>query len=425
MIHQLIRLSVLTIIFTQAACERIGDGKTEQGQDMRTVEYYSTIALRESPYPAFKGVVRLSREEAMKRNHYRFTYDKSYRLSSVSFWLEDRLRRPNHTANYFFTAPLQKINYDQNREIITYYDRFGNPITQRGAHRSVYLLDEEGRRMKLHFEDDAGNIIENNWGISRYEWSRQNDGSILESRYDLRGDPRPLRPQFDFYRIRLFYDETGLLALMQNIEEDGDKLKINDSGVAQDQLLFDRRGKWLGWNVLDDNHQLTRGNGPNVARGINTSNAYGYETGIRYEGTDGSPIINSHGFWGSKRYYDPYGNYDYTHFIDSLGNPGINFTSGYCYAFYTFDEGGYNRLKIELMDVDKNLVLHKQGGYAVIQYEYDEFDQLIKTQYLGINEESINRKDNGVAWIEYQYNDDHALVKSIRFDRSGKSLDSD
>jgi hypothetical protein len=61
-----------------------------------------------------------------------------------------------------------------------------------------------------------------------------------------------------------------------------------------------------------------------VAKGINISNNYGYEISIRYEDIDGSPIINAHGFWGGKRFYDKYGNYSYTHFIDSLGNPGIN-----------------------------------------------------------------------------------------------------
>ena len=396
--------------------------QTSREGDKNRTEYYSMIPLRESPYPVFQGIIRLSEEEAMTRNHYRFQYDSQFRLESVSFWLGDRLRNPNHTANYFFTSPMLKIEYSHNQEVITYYDRHGNQTTQRGAYRSVYSLDEKGRRTSLHYEDAEGNPVVNGWDISNYTWEHQNDGSVIEGRYNAEGTLMSLRPHFEFHRIRLYYDQNGFLALMQNIDETGELLE-NSTGVAQDKLLFDSQGRWMGWNVLDANHELHRGNGPNVAKGINIPDAYGYETSIRYEDVDGTALINSHGFWGSKRYYDKYGNYSYTQFIDSLGNPGINEQSGYCYAFYTWDDVGYNRLKIELMDVKKQPVLHKRGGYATIQYTYDSTDNLVKVNYLGADGEMINRADNGTSYIEYTYDENHARLESKRFDKSGKLLD--
>jgi len=212
------------------------------------------------------------------------------------------------------------------------------------------------------------------------------------------------------------------LALMQNIDESG-ILVENNTGVAQDKLLFDKEGRWLGWNVLDAQHQLHRGNGPNVAKGINIPNEFGYESNIRYEDIDGSPIVNSHGFWGSKRFYDKYGNYSYTHFIDSLGNPGINEESGYCYAVYTWDDEGFNLLKIELQDVNKQSILHSKRGYATILYEYNEFDNVTKISYLGQNGEKVNRKDNGVSFIGHNYNENQTLKNTNRYNKSDEILD--
>ena len=61
--------------------------KTQSEVFGKLIEYYSSIPLRESPYPDFKGIVRLSEEEALSRNHYRFEYDDKFRLKNVSFWL--------------------------------------------------------------------------------------------------------------------------------------------------------------------------------------------------------------------------------------------------------------------------------------------------------------------------------------------------
>lgn len=415
---------LFVIVFILFSCDTSNPSLNQKTNDEKTgnlTEYYSMIPLRESPYPTFQGILRLSKEEAMARNHYRFVYDSEFRLESISFWIGDKLRKPNHTANYFFTSPIQKLKYIDNKEIITYYDRFGNQTTQRGAYKSVYSLDKQQRRVALHFEDDNGITIENSWGISNYEWEHLNDGSIIESRFDLNGNIKSLRPHFEFYRIKLYYEQNGYLALMQNIDDKG-FLKENNSGVAQDKLLFDNEGRWLGWNVLNAEHQLHRGNGPNVAKGINIPNKFGYETSIRYEDVDGATIINSHGFWGGKRYYDTYGNYSHTHFLDSSGNPGINQKTGYCHSFYTLDNRGYNILKIELMDVNKKPVLHKKGGYATIQYEYDEFDNKIKVNYLGLDGKKINRKDNGVSYIIYDYDENHALKNNNRYNKSGELL---
>ena len=379
--------------------------------------YYSSLALRESPYPGLKGIVQLSSKTAQVRNHYLFEYDSLFRIKQVSFRLRNSLRPPNHTASYFFTTSIQKYAYKGNKVEISFFDEFENQTNQRGVWKEVYELNEMGKKVALYFQDQNENEIENSWGIARYDWVHKFDGSIIETRADLNGNPKPLRPGFEFYKIRLSYEPSGFLAVMQNIDDDG-KLIANKTGVAQDKLLFDETGKWYGWNVLDENHQLKSGNGPNVAKGINVPNKFGYESSIRYEDENGQSRINRYGFWGSKRFYDSVGNYDYTYFTDSLGNPGINQNSGYCYARYYWDAKKLKRTKIELLDPYNKLVNHKTRGYAIIKFEYDN-NRLIKTTYLDEGGKLVNRKDNGTAYITYEYIQEKNTTMINRFDKEG------
>ncbi len=392
--------------------------------DDSIIEYYSTIPLRESPYPSKQGVIRLTKEEAMERNHYQFTFDKNLKLKSISFYLGNELINPNHTSNYFFTTSQQKFEYIDNLEIRTFFDRFGNQRTQRRAFKEIYTLDSFGRYKSLSFEDKSGNQIENSWGISKYEWDIQNDGSVIEKRYNLKGEDKSLRPGFEFYTIRLYFEQNGFLALMQNIDKNGNLVE-NSSGVAQDKLHFDKDGRWLGWTVLDKNHQIKRGNGPNVAKGINIPDKYGYETSIRYEDIDGTTIINSHGFWGGKRYYDKFGNYDYTQFVDSLGNLGINERTGYATAKYTWSDDGLNRLSLQLLGLNNEPVLHKTRGYASYKNEYNQDGNIIKSSNLGLNNEPINSTGNGISFYTYKYDDNKKRIETKRFDKNGNELKKD
>lgn len=390
--------------------------------EVASVAYYSSIPLRESPYPRWRGLVRMNAKQAQSRNHYRFFYDDQFRLIRITFQLGEALKEPNHTANYFFTTPEIRFTYQDNLEIRTFYDRFGNPSTQRGAYKEIYTMDEMGKYQFLHFENEKLERIENTWGIAKYQWNLQPNGAVIEQRFKLNGEPQTLRPSFEFYTIRLCYEENGFLALMQNINEHGQLIE-NNSGVAQDKLHFDQAGLWYGWTVLDAQNQVKRGNGPNVARGINVPNEWGYESGIRYEDERGEVVKNAYGFWGSLRFYDAYGNYDFTQFIDKDGQSGIHEKAGYSIAQYLWSADGLRQEQVRLLDETKQPVMHESRGYTGFKIEYDKQGRRMKTTYLNLEGKAENRLDNGVAYIEYEYDINNRLMNSKRFDRDGKLLE--
>ena len=379
--------------------------------DIAFTEYYSTLPFRETPFPDVRGIVPITKNIAKKRNHYKFEYDSKKRLRRVSFLLGNTLRDPNHTANYFYLSSVIEFHYETNKEIRTFFDKFYQPISVRGnVFKEIYELDERNHRKSLYFEDKEGKRIENNWNIARYEWEIQLDGSVIEERYNLKGEVVPMRPGLNFFRLRLIYQHTGFLHIMQNIDEKG-QLVENETGVAQDKIESMKDGRWLGWTVMDKHYQLKNGNGPLVSKGIYPSDDFGYEVGAWHEDSQGNPIASAYGFWGSKTQFDDKGNMIFRTFLDSLKNPGPHLQAGYTHLRITWDKKGLNELSRELLDKDMMPINHQKLGYATTKRSYDKKGRLIKVAFYDAKGNLVNRTDNGTAFYEYSYKDNVRTVK--------------
>ena len=86
--------------------------QAEQLEDKLNVYYYSSVEFVETPLSYLKGSVPLSKEVALGRNHYRFTYDDKHRLKSITFFNGDTPRNPNHTSNLFTLAHRLVFSYE-------------------------------------------------------------------------------------------------------------------------------------------------------------------------------------------------------------------------------------------------------------------------------------------------------------------------
>src|SRR5690606_38175372 len=170
---------------------------------------------------------------------------------------------------------------------------------------------------------------------------------------------------------KMHFDHNGRMVLMQNIDKDG-TLVENASGAAQDKLTFGNDGKFHGWTVLDKNHRQKEGNAPNVARGINEPNEYGYYAKSYHLDNKGNPMLSSYGYWGTGVEYDRFGNQELVYFLDSLGNPGRHISEGLTYLRFSYDKSGYNQVLIEFLDQEEKPFMHPMGGYASQKNNYDK-----------------------------------------------------
>lgn len=392
------------------------------GQSEVTRAYYSTLPFRESPFDDLRGIIPIAAKQAAVRNHYLFEYDSLGRPIKVSFRLGNTLRDPNHTANLFFNSSVIAIRYENDKEIRTFFNRFGQPVSIWGnVFREIYELDNLGFRKRLYFEDKEGKRIENEWKIASYIWDIQKNGIVIEDRFNLKGEQVVMRPILKFFKLRFFYNSHGLLALMQNIDSKGN-LVNNETGVAQDKIHYDAQGRWYGWTVMDHVDALKEGNAPRVAKGIIYPNNWGYQSEVRHEDRFGKPMLSANGFWGSVTNYDHFGNIVKRTYLDSIGNPSKHVQLGYTHMRITWDKSGTQQLLTEFLDKEHQPIADVRSGYAMIKQQYDASGHLKSVHFLNEKGLPMNRKDNGIATIVYTWNAEHQQTSMKRFDVNGKEI---
>ncbi len=186
------------------------------------IEYFSTVKFIETPLSKIEGSIPLTISDALKRHHYRFSYSERNKLLAIEFFNGHVSKNPNHTANLFTLSHKMIFDCHEDKEEITFFDAKGIRTSVLGdVFKFIYSLDGFGRRRALHFENGDGVRIENDWGIYNYTWEYSREGYIIEDRFDKEGKRMPIRPSFEFYRLKLFFDSNGGIRLMQNIDEKG------------------------------------------------------------------------------------------------------------------------------------------------------------------------------------------------------------
>lgn len=386
------------------------------------VFYYSTLKFVETPLSYLEGSVPLKKDVALNRNHYRFVYDEAHQLKSVAFYNGETPRKPNHTANLFMLSHQIKFSYTDSTEHIYFYDREGKETAVLGNCRSFsYTIDQRGYRKSLHFLDQDENRITNSWGIYQYQWTYQDDGSVIEERQDQAGERVAIRPGFEFYRLKLNFNHLGQIARMQNIDENGNLVE-NTSGASQDVISTNAEGNFLTWNVLNNSNQLEKGNGPNVAMGKQAFNDYGYEQQLIHFDEKGNRIYSAYGICESRTTFDDFGNLSERRFYDKEGKEGVHLEAGYHKLKVKWSKDGNRRNSITYFNQENQAVHHKSRGYHKVKYTYNSQNRLVKISYLDMNEELINRTDNGVAVIEFKYDSNGKVSNTKKLNKNGKEI---
>ena len=384
-------------------------------------QYFAVLPFRETPFAPLVGAHRITADEARTRNHFRFEYDSQGRPIRVAFMLGEHVRDLNDTANYYFFAPVVEIHYGPGTETRTFFDRNGNRVNADGdVFREEYLLDERGYRRALRFFDAEDKPSTNSWDVSRYEWTIQEDGAVVEERYDPEGKPRELRPGVPFYRVRFRYGPAGWLAVMQNIGPDGEP-KMNALNAAQDRLEYTADGDLLSWNVLDDTGALSSGNGPGVARGILEKNEHGYDVSERYENEKGEAVPSAYGWSFDRTRYDDFGNYAEraNHTLDG-STLLLSDERGYAGYRYEYDSSGLDRTLLAFFDEERQPVERKGYGYEQIRFEYDGRGNRTRVRFENSNGVLVDRSDNGVAVIEHDYDAKGRRIETRHRNRLGE-----
>lgn len=374
---------LLLVIFAPLAAH------TEIESSAIAYRYYYHVPFQESPYEALKGIHEAKQQVANKRNHFRFAFDQRGRVTEVAFMRNGRLVINTSHDNFFLHHTKIAIAYNGDKEEWSFYNYQNKRISDGRVYIAQYTLDREGNRISLAYFNEKGEAVENSWGIARYAWEKNNDKSVNEKRYNLKGDQMPIRPDFDFYEVKLEFDKNGYMSTLSNYGFTGE-LTNNSTGVAYDKLVYNSKGDFLGWKVFNKDNQPVIGNYPLVAEGKHTYNEYGDNMKTETFDLSGNYLVAS---WG------------------------------YAYDDKTFDAFG-NMIEHGQFDQNRNLVSLDGRQVMRIRTEYNDVNQILSTTNMDKNRKLVSGIPHRAATISMKYDDDYRLVEVRYQDEAGKPIES-
>lgn len=299
------------------------------------VKHFRQLRFSETPFDKNMGLHAITAEEAVKINHYKFSYDDEGRLVSLEYCRGDELLDGSDSG-----SPRILISYEGNKEIHHYFSREGESRKRAGYFTAEYELDDDGIRKGLKFLDKEGNPVENRNGIAWYEWKILANLQLKETRFNLKGEETVLNEFCPFYELRFTYDEKGFVTNMANYQ--GDTMynctveNCGDIGVSYFAFEYGEAGDITQFTVSNLNGQL--------------SNLY----------------------WGWAKFenkYDEHGNLIERAMFDQddepLGGMAVPVTQ-------TVYDGHGAVIERKFMDSGRNLINHPRSGISVSRYAYDE-----------------------------------------------------
>lgn len=384
-------------------------------------EHFAALRFRESPLESLAGVHRMDPAEARQRNHWRFEYDAQGQLRRLRFMLGDRVRELNDQGNFFIDVPDIEICTVDGQEIRHFRNASGQPAFSRGnVAEERYSRDVIGRMTAVTQHDADGRPIDNGWGIARYQWQHQHDGSVIETRKNLAGASVAMRPDLPFHRLRLQFGADGNLALMSQVDESG-ALVANELGAAQDRLEYDAEGQMLAWNVHDAAQKRVSGNEPKVARGIRSFGRDGLQSGERYEDPAGRPMSAS---WGSRVEFmdrDRFGNITAHGNRDDDGTPATNPMTGCATMRMRWTEDGLHRTELACFDAANQPATLTAGGFHRQVEVLDAAGRVAEVRFEDRNGALIDRPD-GVARAVHRYDEQGRVASRAFFNAAGEPV---
>ncbi|WP_417463422.1 hypothetical protein [Kordiimonas sp.] len=412
-------------------------------------EYCAGIVFRETPFADIRCARALSRDAVGETKHFELDYDADGRLLEVRHSQTGELRA---FSDRFVRAPRVTIQYQNDQEIRQFYNEWGHRTLVSGdVYEARFDLDEKGRRTGLVFYGLDGKPLDNDFGISRYEWGVREDGEVIERRYNTAGELVRNRPGFGYMVTRFAYDARGLLTRMYNLGESGETLTADEAGIAMTEISYNRHGQFSGWLNLDMEGKARRGMS-DIAEIVYEPSQYSSEQVAIFNDADGSPQTTG---WGAHKVvyeFDHYGNAT-ARFLYGVDGMPVNTNTGVGQIKSTWSERGAYLLKdqyfdkdgnpaasgysgvhsivtslgsngrpqtITYQDLNGNPTVHKGEGYATEQFEFDGEGRLISRRFMDTNGSLVDHGTWGVARFEYEHAADGGLVSVRSYTAAGE-----
>jgi len=349
-------------------------------------EYYRHLVFRESPFADTKGIHKIDQKTAQEETHYRFVYDANNRLIEVSHRIGNYIINDNNNWDSFiWFSPKMTIEYANNKEIRYYYNRLDQKIETHGKmFKAVFDLDTSGNRTAVKFYDKNNKPSENAWGIHNYQWTIEGKGNVIEKRFDLKGKPKPIRPNFTFYTVRLEYGNDDYLDFVHHLDKNGNRIN-NTMKAAMDRIVYDQEGNFSRWMVFDKNLQPVEGNAPQFAIGEHLYDARGNKVELRGFDVIGRNKAMPSGVARELNSYDKFNNQIASKSLDINGNLLQHIKREY-------SKDGRRIEWLKFIGKDGKLMLHPQAKFAAMQFIYTNDGRVTGRKFFNAKMKEMQRQ---------------------------------
>ena len=325
--------------------------------------------------------------------------------------------------------------YDQDGNIIreNYLDQDKNPIESRGGRYAFYEAEyEEGNLVRTEYRDRNKELVlrkEEGYAVAKFEYSdRDNPDKCTEQCYfDTDGVSPVINTKYHCAGFQYEYDRKGNLESAwyldfesENSDTDPEPTYImmtrSDLGYAKVCKKYDDYGNLTGESYFDTEGIPVLCKEGGYALFEDQFNDNGNCERNIYKDTKGELVLRKdRGYAAAEYKFDDFGrciwvayygtDYNPDYEIDHEYNRDALIISSYyeCAGFrYQYDEAG-NRTDISYVDIDGNIMVRRDLGYARIHRDYDSLGNLIKESYYDANNNPTTCNSGGYAVCQYAY----------------------
>lgn len=341
-----------------------------------------------------------------------------------------------HSAVYFYgtdgelTLNIQDrcagISYEYEEEerkaAVRYFGTDGGLLERQGrGYAQIEMAYDDGGNVKrvAYLDEKSQLVVRKDVGYASYE-NTYEMGRWVESRYYNEYGSLVKRPDTGYAVIRNQYigsiedngegfgmeapDKEGLLVSQTFLDDKETPVDSTKYHCAQIRFVYDGQGNRIRTQYMDEQGKPVVRADLGYALMEQIYDEAGRCISVRYYDGLGEPAISrQYGCAGLWYQYDERGNRTDIGYMGKERKFMVNRDLGYARLKAEYDELG-NRVKEIYLDIDGKPALWKEGGCASREFVYDG-RECVEERYLDERGKLVPHKDNGYAIVKYQYDD--------------------
>ena len=358
------------------------------------------LDIDETPAMNLKlGYARVQRELDEDGNILRESY---YDASNKPVTIEDG-----------YATIVRKYNEDHQVVRESYFGEDGKAmlLPSTGYAAVTYEYDDRGYVCCERYFDKAGKRITLSDGSSGYRVNYLNENVKLEEMWLDENDEPVINLKEGCAHIIRDADESGLVYHVAYFDEFDDPIRLS-SGYAAVSREYDENGKKIRESYYDEDNEPIKLPSKGYASIAYEYDDMGLVCAERYFGEDGRRIALGNDISGFTCVNLNKSVKLEQQFIGVKDRPVINKDLGYSHVVREADADG-NITRISFFDQEDHPIMVKEG-YASVEREFNEIQQMTKESYFGRTGQAILRPGVGYASVEYTY-DRQGLVSGERY----------